>query len=119
MDDERMILDIAKEMLGILGYEIDSALNGHQATMKYENCLKSGAPYDVVIMYLTILGSHGGEFVIKKLLLLTPKIKAIVTNGYSTGQVLAYTQNCGFKERLIKPFNMNALEKTLNKLLTE
>jgi signal transduction histidine kinase/ActR/RegA family two-component response regulator len=119
MDDEKMILDIAKEMLSILGYEVDTALNGHQAIMKYENSLKSDAPYDVVVMDLTIPGGHGGESVIKELLLLNPEIKAIVTSGYSTGQVMAYPQNFGFKERLIKPFNMNTLEKTLNKLLTE
>jgi CheY-like chemotaxis protein len=119
MDDEKMILDVAKEMLGILGYEVDTALNGQQAIMKYENSHKSGAPYDVVIMDLTIPGGHGGESVIKELILLNPKIKAIVTSGYSTGQIMAYPQNFGFKERLIKPFNMNDLEKTLNKILTE
>ena len=119
MDDEEMILGVAKEMLGILGYEVDTALNGRQAIVKYENSRKSGAPYDVVIMDLTIPGGNGGESVIKELLLLNPKIKAIVTSGYSTGQVMAYPKKHGFKERLIKPFNMDALEKTLNKILTE
>ena len=119
MDDEKMILDVAKEMLGILGYEVDTALDGQQAMMKYENSYKSGTPYDVVIMDLTIPGGNGGESVIKELMLLNPKIKAIVTSGYSTGQVMAYPQNFGFKERLFKPFNMNDLEKTLNKILTE
>jgi YesN/AraC family two-component response regulator len=87
--------------------------------MKYENSYKSGTPYDVVIMDLTIPGGNGGESVIKELMLLNPKIKAIVTSGYSTGQVMAYPQSFGFKERLFKPFNMNDLEKTLNKILTE
>ncbi len=119
MDDEEMILDIVKEMLITLEYEVDTSLNGEQAIEKYQNSVKSNAPYDLVIMDLTIPGGKGGEAVIKELLEINPEIKAIVTSGYSTGQVMSYPQGYGFKERLVKPFSMETLEKTLNIVFTK
>jgi signal transduction histidine kinase/CheY-like chemotaxis protein len=119
MDDETMILDIVKEMLELLGYQVDTAINGQQAIKKYQQRSITCTPYDAVIMDLTIPGGKGGETVIKELLQLNPAIKAIVTSGYSTGQVMSYPREYGFKDRLIKPFNMKTLEKILSKLLTE
>jgi CheY-like chemotaxis protein len=119
MDDEAMILDVAKEMLESLGYKVDTVINSKQAIKKYKQSSVSSKPYDAVIMDLTIPGGKGGEYVIKELLLFNPEIKAIVTSGYSTGKVMSYPQKYGFKERLIKPFNMDTLEETLNKVLTE
>ena len=119
MDDEAMILDVAKEMLESLGYKVDTVLNSKQAIKKYKQSSVSSKPYDAVIMDLTIPGGKGGEYVIKELLLFNPEIKAIVTSGYSTGKVMSYPQKYGFRERLTKPFNMETLEETLNKVLTE
>jgi YesN/AraC family two-component response regulator len=119
MDDEEMILDIVKEMLNTLNYKVDTALNGQQAVEKYKSSVECNVPYDLVIMDLTVPGGQGGEAAIKELLIINSKIKAIVTSGYSTGQVMSYPQKYGFKERLIKPFNMKSLETTLNKVLSK
>jgi PAS domain S-box-containing protein len=119
MDDEEMILDIVKEMLNTLNYKVDTALNGQQAVKKYKSSVECNVPYDLVIMDLTVPGGQGGEAAIKELLIINSKIKAIVTSGYSTGQVMSYPQKYGFKERLIKPFNMKSLETILNKVLSQ
>lgn len=117
MDDEQMILEVSSQMLQSLGHKVDTASCGQQAIDKYNDSIKSGTPFDLVIMDLTIPGGKGGELVIKELLAINPHIKAIVSSGYSTCQVMSAPDEYGFKERLVKPFTMQTLKNKLLKVL--
>jgi DNA-binding NarL/FixJ family response regulator len=68
-------------------------------------------------MDLTIPGGMGGEDAMKELLALDPQVKAIVTSGYSTDQVMSNYTKFGFRGRLAKPFRMKDLENELFRTL--
>ena len=77
-----------------------------------------GDAFDAVIMDLTIPGGMGGEETIKHLLKIDPKIKAIVSSGYSAGGVISNFKDYGFKGVINKPYTMEELSNELNKVLS-
>ncbi|MGD0282776.1 MAG: PAS domain S-box protein [Dissulfurispiraceae bacterium] len=118
MDDEEMIRDIAGEMIKTLDHEIELAICGEEAIEKYKAAMKSGNPFDIVILDLTIRGGLGGRETIEQLLELNPKIKAIVSSGYSDDAAVSDYHNYGFSARLTKPYKLEELRDTLNNLLS-
>ncbi len=118
MDDEEMIRDIAGKMIEVLGHEVGFAEHGEEAIGKYKAAMESGNPFDVVILDLTIRGGMGGRETIERLLAVDPKIRAIVSTGFSDDTVLSDHRNYGFSARLTKPYKLQELSDTLNKLLS-
>ena len=119
MDDDELLKELAKEMLDMLGYESAFAKNGDEAIEMYKLAMKSGKPYDAVILDLTIPGSMGGQEVIKILLNMNPEIKAVVCSGYSDDEVMSNFRKYGFKGMMPKPFDSYALGKVLNNVLKD
>lgn len=117
MDDEEMLRNIAREMIQVLGHEVEFARNGVETIEKYRKALASGERFDIVILDLTIRGGMGGEETFRKLMSLDPEVKAIVSSGYAESSVLSQYQTSGFRACLAKPYGMEALRNTLNTLL--
>lgn len=61
MDDEEMIRDMTSEMLGELGYHVQTCVNGDEAITLYKAAKDTGSPFWAVIMDLTIPGGMGGK----------------------------------------------------------
>ncbi len=119
MDDDEMIREITTGMLELIGYTVDTAVDGNEAVEKYSSAEWSGDPVDVVIMDLTIPGCMGGKEAVEVLLAIDPQARAIVSSGYSTDPVMANFSEYGFKGRLAKPFQMAELEMELSRVLEE
>ena len=117
MDDEQIILNVAGELIRTLGHEVEFAIHGEEALAKYEMAQRSGKPYDVVILDLTIRGGMGGAETIQKLSKIDPAVKAIVSSGYSDDSITANHLDGGFMAFLKKPYNVNDLQGTLDMLL--
>ncbi|MCP4273788.1 MAG: PAS domain S-box protein [Gammaproteobacteria bacterium] len=117
MDDDEMILEFATEMIRSFGYTVATAVDGKEALEKYISAKQSGQPFNVVIMDLTIHGGMGGEEAVREILIFDPEAKTIVSSGYSTGPVMANYSEYGFKDRLVKPFQMEELQKKLSNLI--
>ncbi len=118
MDDEELIRDVAGRMIEVFGHEVDFAEHGEAAIEKYEAAMESGNPFDIVILDLTIRGGMGGKETVKHLLAADPKIKAIVSSGYSDDAVVSDYRNYGFSARLTKPYKLRELSDTLNNLMS-
>jgi len=118
MDDDEDIRDVISGVLEALGYTAESVVDGNQVIEKYADARKSGVPFDIVIMDLTIPGGMGGREAIQELLAIDPAIKAIVSSGYSTDPILANYLDYGFKGRLVKPFKINECENELKRVLS-
>ena len=117
MDDEKMVIKITGHILNRLGYEASFSKNGTQAVEMYKKAMESGSPFDVVILDLTVRGGMGGKEAIKKLIEIDPKIKAIVSSGYSNSPVMTSYKDYGFIGVIAKPYNINELSKKLNEVL--
>jgi PAS domain S-box-containing protein len=119
MDDEELIRDIAGDMIKALDHEVELAENGEEALGKYKAAMESGNPFDVVILDLTIRGGMGGRETIERLLEVNPRIKAIVSSGYSDDTLVSDYRNYGFSACLTKPYKLQELSDGLNNLLSK
>jgi PAS domain S-box-containing protein len=115
MDDEQGIREIAGRMLSHLGYQdIDLAADGAEAIKLYKAAMKSGNPYTVVILDLTIAGGMGGKDTIRKLLKIDANVKAIVSSGYADDSAMAEYRGYGFSGMVAKPYTLEELGKALH-----
>jgi len=117
MDDEKMVIKITGHILNRLGYDASFSKDGAQAVEMYKKAMESGNPFDAVILDLTVRGGMGGKEAIKKLTEIDPKVKAIVSSGYSNSQVMTSYKDYGFIGVIAKPYNINELSKKLNEVL--
>lgn len=119
MDDEQIIREVALQMLTYLGYSVELAADGEEALQKYRQAFDQGAPFDAVIMDLTIPEGMGGKEAIGHLLRIDPEIKAIVSSGYANDPIMANFKDYGFQGVIPKPFSMEEASNTLKKVLTK
>ncbi len=117
MDDDELIRDIACDMIKALGHDVESAEHGNEAIRKFKTAMESGNPFDIVILDLTIRGGMGGKEAFERLIEVNPDTKAIVSSGFSDDSVISDYQKYGFSARLTKPYNLEELRDTLNRLL--
>jgi PAS domain S-box-containing protein len=117
MDDEEIVREICGEMLLTLGYTVDYAVNGQELLETYQQAMRAGKPFDLVIMDLTIPGGMGGKEAIRKLLEIDPQARAIVSSGYSHDDVMANYQDYGFQGVAAKPYLLNDLNKVIQNLI--
>jgi nitrogen-specific signal transduction histidine kinase/ActR/RegA family two-component response regulator len=117
MDDEKMVIKITGHILNRLGYDASFSKDGAQAIEMYKKAMESENPFDAVILDLTVRGGMGGKEAIKRLIEIDPKIKAIVSSGYSNSPVMTSYKDYGFIGVIAKPYNINELSKKLNEVL--
>jgi len=117
MDDEVMIRELIGHMLRRLGYDAEVARDGEEAVHLYRCAFEAGAPFDGVILDLTVPGAMGGKATLDKLREINPDVKAIVSSGYSNDPIMSNYKNYGFCGVVVKPFNMQKLSETLKSVL--
>lgn len=114
MDDKIMIRQIMKKMLNRLGYESEYVDNGKELIKKYKNSMEIGKKYDIIITDLTIQGGMGGINAMEIILELDPDVKAIVSSGYSKGEIMTHYKSYGFLGILSKPYSFNELKGVIS-----
>lgn len=117
MDDEKLIRELVQFLLIKIGYKTEVASHGEEAIELYKRSIETGKPFDAVIMDLTIPGGMGGEETIKKLLEIDPKVKAIVSSGYSNDPIMADYAKYGFSGVIAKPYKIKELSKVLHDII--
>lgn len=113
MDDDEMVRTLATKMLAACGHSVATAQDDQEAIALYRQALEAGAPFDLVIMDLTIPGGPSGVEVIKELLVIDPLVKAIVSSGYADDPVMANPAAYGFKDTVAKPYTLGILRKVV------
>lgn len=117
MDDEEMILKIARELLQHMGYEVTTALNGEEAIHLYRQAMELKKPFDAVILDLAIPGSIGGKEVMAELVLIDPYVKAIISSGYLNDPIIVESKSYGFSGILTKPYDAEELDGKLRSII--
>ncbi|MBC2715783.1 MAG: response regulator [Desulfobacteraceae bacterium] len=115
IDDEPDILEIGKEMLEALGYQVHSAQNGNNAIEFYSTYKDR---IHLVILDMVMPGMSGKQ-VYDRLVKINPNIKVLISSGYSQNgpaeRILKKECN-GFIQ---KPFKIQLLSQTIRKILKD
>lgn len=109
MDDEPHICELATELLGRQGYDVDSASDGEEAIAKFAAAQSAGDPYLLVILDLTVRRGLGGRDAMARLLAIDPQVKAIVSSGYSQDPIMNHYREYGFCGVVSKPYSISEL----------
>lgn len=117
LEDEEPVSRVLSRMLERLGLTCEVTAHGEATVEAYRKALEEGFPFRLVILDLTVPGGMGGQEAIKQLRQLDPGVKAIVSSGYSDGDVLAEYRKFGFQARLAKPYGMAQLKETIGEFL--
>ncbi len=117
MDDEQIIREMSVAILRRFGLSVDCAVDGTEAVAIYRAALAEGRPHELVIMDLTVPGGMGGLAAMQQLRALDPKVRAIVSSGYSSDPVLANFRAHGFVAVMVKPYEVSELARILREVL--
>jgi CheY-like chemotaxis protein len=117
MDDEQIILDVTQEVLKFLGYDVMFAREGQAAIEIYKQEKNAGAPFDLVVLDLSVPDGMGGKDAIGGLRAFDPEVKAVVSTGYSNDPAVLDFASYGFSGKLTKPYKINDLKIVLEQLI--
>jgi DNA-binding NtrC family response regulator len=117
MDDEDEVSSICGKILERAGHRVATCAEGETALRLYREASESGEPFDIVILDLTVPGGIGGIETIRRLRELDPKVKALVSSGYSNDPVMAEPASYGFSAVVPKPYNFEKMKSTVADLL--
>jgi len=106
-----------REMLELMGYEVEVAKDGAEALQRYMASKRGGNPFSAVIMDLTVPEGMGGKEAIRRLREMDPNVKAIVSSGYSYDPVMASFREFGFSGVIPKPYVMEDLGRVLDEVI--
>ena len=113
VDDEDVILDIGRELLKVMGYRNFIAKNGKEAIEIYEN---NRDKIDLVILDMVMPHISGGE-VYEKLKEINPKVKVLLSSGYSIDSQAQEILARGCDAFIQKPFGLQELSKRISEIL--
>jgi len=113
MDDEQIIIDVTLEVLKFLEYDVMFARDGAAALDVYKREKEAGAPFDLVILDLSVPEGLGGKDAIALLKAYDPAVKAVVSSGYSNDPAVQNFSDYGFSGKLSKPYKISDLKELL------
>jgi CheY-like chemotaxis protein len=113
VDDEEMIIDVGRGLLGELGYTVVAAKSGLEALDIYR---LNRDRIDLVIMDMIMPGMGGGE-TFDRLKKINPNVKVLLSSGYSINGQASKIMERGCDGFIQKPFNIKQLSAKIREIL--
>ena len=113
IDDEKMILDVGRELLEELGYTVLPAGSGQEAIDIFQ---KDRDKIDMIIMDM-IMPEMSGSETFDRLKEISPDVKILLSSGYSVDGQATDILRRGCDGFIQKPFNMNQLAERIQKIM--
>jgi PAS domain S-box-containing protein len=113
VDDEPILVELAKKMLSKLGYTVVTKSSSSEALELFR---KDPDKFDLVITDMTMPGMTGDKLA-QKFMEIRHDIPIILCSGYSEHISEEKAKKMGIREFVMKPFEMNELAKTIRKVL--
>jgi two-component system cell cycle sensor histidine kinase/response regulator CckA len=104
LEDDAMIRRLLTTQLRQHGYEVVETAEGTRTVARFREARDSGAPFDLLIMDLSIPNGMGGLRALEEIRQMEPNVVAIVSSGYSDDPVMAEPRKYGFTAVLPKPY---------------
>ncbi|MBW1783173.1 MAG: response regulator, partial [Deltaproteobacteria bacterium] len=115
VDDEEMIIDVTKELLKRLGYNVLTAGNGKEAIEIYE---EKKERIDIVVLDMIMPDMSGGD-TFDRMKEIDPDVKVLLSSGYSINDHAKGILDRGCHGFVQKPFKLHELSQKLRKILDE
>jgi CheY-like chemotaxis protein len=114
VDDEDTILDLSRQMLSALGYNVLPAGSGEEAL-----CLYKSYPEEIDLVILDmIMPQMGGGETFDRMRQINPHVKVLLSSGYSLDGQAQEILNRGCDGFIQKPFDLTALSGRLTEILS-
>jgi PAS domain S-box-containing protein len=113
VDDEDIVLEIEKEMVETLGYEVLTAGNGKEAVEVYK---KKWDKIDLVLMDMVMPNMGGGE-AYDRMKEIDPRVKVLLSSGYSLDGEAKKILARGCDGFIQKPCTIEVLSKKIREIL--
>jgi CheY-like chemotaxis protein len=113
VDDEHMVIDIGKEILEKLGYDVITAAGGTEAVDLFK---KSKKKIDLVILDM-IMPDMSGRETFENLKAHRADVKVLLSSGYSIDGQATEILNSGCKGFIQKPFSLKQLSRKMREIL--
>ena len=113
VDDEEMIIQVSEEILTALGYGVMLARSGEEAIDLYKKCREM---IDIVVLDMIMPGMGGGE-TFDRLKEINPRVRVLLSSGYSIDGMAADILNRGCRQFIQKPFDIKELSIKLRDVL--
>jgi PAS domain S-box-containing protein len=115
IDDEKMILEIGRELIEELGYTVRPAMSGQEAIEIFQ---KEQDTIDMIIMDMIMPGMSGSE-TFDRLKEINQEVKILLSSGYSVDGQASKILRRGCDGFIQKPFNMNQLAEKIHKIMPQ
>jgi two-component system cell cycle sensor histidine kinase/response regulator CckA len=115
VDDERMVLEVTRELLESLGYRVHAAGGGQEAIAVY---MEKRKEIDLVILDMIMPGISGGE-TFDRLKEINPNIRVLLSSGYSINGRAHEIVARGCNGFIQKPFQLEKLSRKVREVLSE
>ena len=113
IDDEKMIIEVGRELLEELGYTVIPVMGGQAAIDVFK---ENHDKIDLIIMDMIMPGMSGSE-TFDHLKEINPEAKILLSSGYSIDGQASKILRRGCDGFIQKPFNMNQLAEKIRKIL--
>jgi len=113
VDDEQVIIDVARDMLEMLGYQVIVAQDGQHAIDIYTQQKDEIA---LVILDVVMPGLSGAD-VFQALKAINPKVKVILASGYIMSRQIAAVMAQGCRAFMSKPYRLEDLAEKIREII--
>ena len=115
IDDERAIVDVGKQILERLGYDVVTITS---STAALELFRAQSDKFDLVITDMTMPNMTGEELA-RELMNIRPDIPIILCSGYSKKITEVKTKDIGIRAFVVKPILKREIAETIRRVLDE
>jgi two-component system, cell cycle sensor histidine kinase and response regulator CckA len=113
VDDEKMILEVSREMLEYLGYRVYAAGSGQEALAVY---MEKRNEIDLVILDMIMPGISGGE-TFDRIREINSEIRVLLSSGYSINGEAKTIMDRGCNGFIQKPFQLEKLSQKVRDMI--
>lgn len=118
LDDEDFIIDMLKDMLESIGFEIQYAGTGEAMLELVSKSHAGREKISAIVLDLNIHQGIGGKEIIRKIREYYPEIPVFAASGYITDPAMVKPSEHGFTDSISKPFMIDDLAEMFSKYLS-
>ncbi len=109
VDDQEPVLEVAKDMLEALGYEVITAADGLEGISRYRELWRG---IDLVILDMVMPNMSGGDC-FRRMKEINPKARVVLSSGYSMDGTIQNVMNEGILAFIQKPYRLEELSRVV------